>query len=172
MKKRSPSYEQNSQLVHWWVLAHKLLYWERVTIANFHNWYKLQTLTQAVLNVTKVQAPKIYIYIYIYICVRAAPPMLSTWPCNNISHIQDCLFIYLFIPNLTHKTGTAKGWRLLIGSNPPEPIKPSCQQTIEHSRFQAFLCPFTSLLCKNGGPKSFCMSKLAFFDFSSLKICS
>jgi hypothetical protein len=43
--------------------------------------------------------------------VRATPSMLSMWPCNTISHIQDELFIF---PKLTHKieTRSAKGHRL------------------------------------------------------------
>ncbi len=112
----------------------------------------------------------------------------SLWPSSSgvqhatlqkdFSHLS--LVIYFFpTPTLEIKLGLQIGRRLLI-SNSLGPISHhDCQirnreQQLDHVYYTLLwqllgfaMMPFTSLskLCKNAGPKIFCLSKLARFDF-------
>ncbi len=47
---------------------------------------------------------------------RASPPILSMWPCKNISHIQDLLLTFFQPQPRKLEIGTACRWEILIAT--------------------------------------------------------
>jgi len=91
---------------------------------------------------------------------RAAPPMLSMWPCNSIFQIQ-----YFSTSAIKLKLGTAKGRRLLIATKLDQPNHLANQQQVLGYVVAPFAC--LTVMYKNTGHKAFCWAKPTCFDYSS-----